>query len=376
MTDSKVDIEVEHLLFSILQEKIDKESLTKIGPLQWQQIDAKLSRNPACLVIFFFLKKEDLLGVLPEEVREKWQGFYYNNLKRNILALEQIVEIQNILKESGIDFILLKGASLISTVYRNLGLRSFADIDLLVKKEDLPALKYKLEELDYRLQSDKKASLLEKFGCGDWVFLKAGFLPLEIHWQLCQYERFRGIIKFNEQEIFRDAAQIEINNNRLLSLSKEDLFLYLSMHLGLVHGFSGFHWFYDLKAIIDYYRQDFDWSLLINKARKSNLTTVLYYILYFYKNLLDKDFPSQILKRIKPSFIKRKLIGLFIDERNIFRLDLSSKTGKTYYIVQGFLMVGLFNIIGVFVKMLFPSREWLLYRNSYRLQHIVNTVVN
>lgn len=316
-----------------------------------------------------------MLDILPQEVREKWQGFYYDNLKTNILALEQIVEIQDALKETGIKFILLKGSSLISTVYNNLGLRSFVDIDILVRKNDLPAIKSKLENLNYRLQDYKQVSLLERFGCADLPFLKEGSLPLDIHWQLCQYERFKGIIKFNEEQLFQDAVYVDINNCRLLSLSKEDLFLYHSMHLALVHKFWGFTWFYDLKAIIDYYQEDFDWSVLIDKARKSNLTTVVYYILFFYKNLLDKDFPSEILSRIKPPFIKRKLISLFIDQKNILRLQPLSKITKRYYVGQGFLMDGPFNTMRVFMKILFPSREWLLYRGySCRLQHIFNVI--
>lgn len=379
--------DTEQLTFFLLQGKIDNESLSKIEPFQWHQICQKLSNNPASVVIFLYLKKRDLLNILPQEVREKWQGYYYNNIKRNTLALQQITELQSTLKEAGIKFILLKGASLIFTVYNNLGLRSFADIDLLVSKKDLLTLKYKLESLNYRLQDPKKALLLGEFGCSDWIFLKKGALPLDIHWQLCQYERFKGIIKFNEEEIFQDAINIDINNIRMLSLSNEDLFLYLGMHLALVHGFSGFHWFYDLKAVIDYCRHDFDWGLLIKKARKANLACSLYYVLYFYRELLDTDFHPEILKCIRPSFIKRSLMSLFIDKRNILGLSYPSRINKRYYIGQGFLVDSILGMIWVFIRMLFPSREWLLYRYSadrqeakikysYRLRHIFNIAFN
>lgn len=368
--------DIEQLILSLLQEKLDKESLSKIGPLQWHRVCQGLANNPASVAIFFFLRKRDLLGILPQGVREKWQGYYYNNIKRNALALEQVTGLQNALGECGIKFILLKGAALISTVYDNLGLRSFADIDLLVRKNDLPEIKHKLRGLGYNLQGHKKALLLEEFGCGDVVFFREGFLPLDIHWQLCQYERFKGIIKFNEEEIFQDAAYAAIDKSRLLTLSKEDLFLYLCMHLALVHGFSGFHWFYDLKQVMDCYRRDFNWGLLIKKARKANLLCPLYYILYFYKKLLDSDFYPEALRCIRPSFIKRGWVSLFIDKRNILRLNLSSKAGKGYYIRQIFLVDGIYNMLCIFVRMLFPSKEWLLYRNSDRLRHIFNTAFN
>jgi len=372
---NRLDVDLEQLIFSILQEKLDEEALFQIEQSKWLQIYQGLSNNPASVIIFSILKKRNLLHILPQEVREKWEGFYYNNLKRNVLALEQIIEIQNALKETGIKFILLKGIALITSVYKNLGLRSFADIDLLVKKEDLPLIKYKLENLNYRLQGQKQASLLERFGCGDWSFLKQGLLPLDIHWQLCQYERFKGIIKFDEQKIFQDAVYIEINNNQLLTLSKEDLFLYLSMHFALVHGFSGFNWFYDLKSVIDYYKEDFNWGLLIDKAKKANLSTTLYYALFFYQKKLDSDFPSEILMRLEPSYIKRKLISLFTDQKAILRFDLTPKTGKRYYMLQGLFMDGFFNIMRVFMRMLFPSKEWLLYRGySNHLQHLSNII--
>lgn len=371
---NKLDATTVELILSILQEKLDRVSLSRIEPFRWYQIDEKLSNNPICLIFFFLLKKVDSLDVLPEEVKGKWRGYYYNNIKKNILALEQIAELQNALKKAGINFIILKGLFLIQTIYKNLGLRSFVDIDILVKEDDLTALRYKLKELGYTLQDEEMALLLREFGCDDWVFLKQGNLSLDIHWQLCKFERFKGIIKFDEGQFFQDAKKNSINNGQPLGLYKEDLFLYLSMHLALLQGFSGLHWFYDLKATIDYYGDNFDWELLIQKAKKAKLKTALYYTLYFYKKLLDTNFSSKILRCLKPSFLKRWLFGLCVDNSDNLRPILPSERGKRYYIGQSLLMDGFLNISRVFIRIFFPSREWLLYHygHSSRLKHIFN----
>jgi hypothetical protein len=297
------------------------------------------------------------------EIKDNQQGLYYNNLKRNLSAIEQIKEIQSSLKQKGIEIILLKGISLISSVYSDLGMRSFADIDILVKKQDLSAIKSELEKLGYSLQSPKKASLLEEFGCGDWVFSRQNSLPLDVHWELCQYERFRNIIKFNEQKLFQEGFK------------PEDTLLYLSMHFALVHGFCGAQWLYDFKKMIDYYEQDFDWDLLIKKAKEANLRTVLYYTLSFCQGLLDIKVEERFLRRIKPHFLKRVFLSLFINQKNILNRDFQFRNTRGYYFCQGLLMDGVTNIIRTFAKMLFPSRGWrMFHRYSYPLQHALGAL--
>lgn len=333
----------ETLILSLLKEDPTREFLLRIPPGKWRQLDTALAKSPLCLLFFSILKKKDCLEVLPEEIKAKWQGGYYSNLKRNILAVGQIKEIQQALRWGGVEFILLKGLGLAAGLYNDLGVRYSMDIDLLVRKRDLPKLKTQLEKMDYRLSSPERAGLIEEFGCGDWGFSRSDGLPLDVHWQLCQYERFKGIIRFDEEEIFRRAADIDLEGVRVKTLSDEDLFLYLAMHFGLVHNFSGLNWLYDLKLIIDKRTESFDWDLLVKKARQANLSKVLYYVLDFGKKWLDIRVPDGVCRKIKPL------------------ADFRPLANRRDYIAQAWLVDGFGNSLRVFYRMLFPSRAWLVY---------------
>ncbi|MFZ5799890.1 MAG: nucleotidyltransferase domain-containing protein, partial [Candidatus Omnitrophota bacterium] len=273
------------------------------------------------------------------------QERYYSNLQRNILAAEQIKEIQKNLDRGGVEFILLKGLALAVGLYNDLAARYSMDIDLLVRKTDLPKLKERLENLGYQLTSPQRAKLLEDFGCGEWVFIREGFLPLDIHWQLCQYERFKGIIRFDEEEIFRRAADINLEGVRVKTLSDEDLFLYLAMHFGLVHNFSGPNWLYDLKLFLDKRKDNLDWELLDRKAGQANLRKVLQRVLVLARQ-------AEPLADLKPAIRRRS------------------------YIAQALLVDGFLNTLRVFYRMLFPSRAWLQFHYGdsnlpHRLQHFL-----
>ena len=56
---------------------------------------------------------------------------------QNILIYEEFKEILSAFKNKGIDIIVLKGAAFAETIYSHIGQRRMADIDLLLRKQDL-----------------------------------------------------------------------------------------------------------------------------------------------------------------------------------------------------------------------------------------------
>ena len=78
----------------------------------------------------------------------KLQQSYYHNLVQNIYWSEQFLKDYPIITD-GSSAILLKGISLLNTVYQNPGLRHLGDIDLLIRKQTYPEIREKLESAGY-----------------------------------------------------------------------------------------------------------------------------------------------------------------------------------------------------------------------------------
>jgi len=356
--------EIEQLIFSILQEKLDKESLLHLGPIEWQQIDQRLLNNPSRLILYSFLKKKDFLDAISTETKKKWDNLYYNNLKRNTLVLGQIKEAQNALREKGAGFILLKGTSLISTVYKDLGIRAFADIDILVKEKDLSILKDAFKQLGYTLMKEEKVGLLEEFGAGELLFRKNGFPHFDVHWNLSFYERFRNIISFDNDKIWSESVRVRFDDTDFTILSPETQILYIAAHLALAHLFWNYKLvgFFDIASLIKSYINHINWDKLIKDATDVRIKVPVYYVLKFTQQLFDVSLPYGVLKRLSPSRLRLKTLRGFVSEDKIFSKDSEYK--KTHYFGQTLMMDRLTDIARVGFRGIFPSKEWLMYRYS------------
>jgi len=94
-------------------------------------------------LLYYQLKKNHLLEHIPYHQREIGKTMYFSSIARNTIFLNELARIIPAFEKNGIKPILLKGiAFIVSGLYPQPGLRSLADIDLLIPREHIhPALK-------------------------------------------------------------------------------------------------------------------------------------------------------------------------------------------------------------------------------------------
>lgn len=109
-------------------------------------------------------------------------------LYRNLRIYNELSKVLKAFTDAGIDVIVLKGAVLAETVYKNVGLRVIGDVDMLVKKDDLSIAKKELALLGYNpMQCD-----LTQWHADQGRLLTPMHLPpyckqglwIEVHWHL------------------------------------------------------------------------------------------------------------------------------------------------------------------------------------------------
>lgn len=133
----------------------DRALLSPFVP--WKKLDAQPSETE----IFQELIAEGTAYLLYQRMKEeadsellsgwlflKLQQSYYHNLVQNIYWCEQFLK-DFPSHTSDCPTILLKGISLLNTVYQDPGLRHLGDIDLLIRKKDYPGIREKLELAGY-----------------------------------------------------------------------------------------------------------------------------------------------------------------------------------------------------------------------------------
>ena len=114
----------------------------------WNGI-SQLCRRHGLTPYFFYHVKS--LGIsLPEDINKKWLGSFLYQIAEERKARQQIRELQEVLDSEGLPFILLKGTSAMLRLYRDQGLRTFCDIDILIPPEKAPLCKQKMAEAGYK----------------------------------------------------------------------------------------------------------------------------------------------------------------------------------------------------------------------------------
>ena len=117
--------------------------------LNWKHIVESSRRHGISPLLYWNLHRIDQKEV-PETVMTQLRRIYHQTAVRNAVLYHELATVLKAFKDAEIEIICLKGAFLAEVIYKNIGLRPFVDIDLLVRDEDLQKVKKELSRLMYQ----------------------------------------------------------------------------------------------------------------------------------------------------------------------------------------------------------------------------------
>ena len=340
--------------------------------LDWGYITNQLKEQGVAMLAFYnlFRLPSGAGTLIPSRIFYNLQQTYYSQAQRNILRYQRLKDLLIQLRKKGFKVIILKGVVLAQLVYQNLALRPMCDIDLLVKKEDLKKIKHFLLSCGYKQPPTGLSFFksLENFA-GEVYLFKEDYLFLDIHSSLYQYERLKSIIKIDKEDgPWPRAQEVTLDNIPITILSKEDMIFHLCSHLSISHFYDKLIRFCDLRETIFYYKGQLDWSYIIQKAKDYHLCHIVYQALYLTQYLLGDYLDADILNRIKPNQIKRKIVHLVM--QNKFSSLNNLKNERKKYLFQLLIMDSFIDALKLILKIIFPSSDWLRYRYGIKNNRI------
>lgn len=264
------------------------------------------SEGVAPLVYSSLSRIDHVNSSIPEEIRRMFESCYYTAGVHNTLLCQKLNGILNSLNQAGIEVILLKGMSLIHTIYPNIALRPMYDIDILIHKKDFSMVENKLKELGYN----------------NSVFYPEDFhkdkIMVDVHEELMNITRVKSRKKsycINTDDIWKTSVPIEISGYKASILSPEYCLIELCLHLILHHGLQGLMWFVDIAELIEHYKNKMDWDMFIEKSIEYKICKPVYCVLFYVKMILGQDVPQFVLDELKPrrqNFLEKKIFNLIV----------------------------------------------------------------
>jgi hypothetical protein len=315
-------------------------------------LDSAFSQGIAPL-LYNSLKGKPLKQCIPQKVMDTLKKAYHENIASNMYLYEELSRILKHFNDKGIKVIVLKGAALAKVVYKDIGLRSMADIDLLVRKEDLPYAKEILSDLNY---VPKMLILSEEWHNKNHHHLPAYIhreksLIVEIHWDITKKP-----FDINIKKWFERAKDAEFNGYKVLIPSPEDMIIHLCIHL-YNHGYHSrmiLRELCDISETLNNYSGKFDWMLFQNEINCYRLQRPVYSILYLVKKFFDNvEIPFQA-QFIEPSHINQKLLKI-LGKRMAIEDDIFSAIPGG--LIKSLAVNSIRDKVRLLLPIIFPSRE-------------------
>lgn len=237
----------------------------------------------------------DGLDCVPDPVAKEMARYRRSIGLRNIKLAGECARIIGALADSGIDAIPLRGVALAATLYGDVSLRSFGDLDILVRRPDVDAAIDVFRSIDVNPEewfTGRAKRRLLRTNC-EWHFLSAEETSVELHWRI--FGRKLHFARF-ERGLFTRSKRTTFMGREISVLSDVDTAVMVSIH----HG--GKHRWCELRHVCDFAQfvrdPSFDWAATIDRA---TATGALRYILTgcaIVEETLGYSVPSVVRDRL------------------------------------------------------------------------------
>jgi len=291
--------EVDRLLCGFLAgRKIPNAGLEKMSPTDWDCLVERALRFKVGGMLYRGIKS----GAFPNEcasvdVINRLKEAYRNQATQNATLFIDAARVLKSLADIRLPVIALKGLALVKNIYGDIALRPMADIDFLVKEEDVVRAGRTLLTLGYRQVFPAWESNIKRHHHLPPFTSKSGTI-IELHWDIVPVY---CPIKVDINGLWERACLIKEDDAAVRVFSLEDLFLHLCIH-ACFHLQTGIDLipFCDMAGLIRTFTDKIDWQIVIERATRWGTQKGVYLMLLLVRELLGVSAPDKIISEIKP----------------------------------------------------------------------------
>ena len=238
-----------------------------------------------------------------QKVRDDFQ----HNTARNLMLITELCRVLEDFEQHGIAAVPYKGPALTLQVYGDLKLRSFVDLDLLVRPGDARRAGILLLTRGYRPHlnlSPVQESLLSRSEC-DRVYLREGRnLVIELHWAVAP-PYFS--IDIDTETVLADGDRAEMCGREVGIPSPEMLLLILCVN-GTKDLWTALEPVCSVNELVRRY-PGLDWGRLLMLARRAGALRMLQVGLLLARQIFELPLPEKILASLSADHTVKDLVS-------------------------------------------------------------------
>lgn len=273
------------------------------GELDWERLVYLAVGHGVVPLLYRSLSTIRPAGV-PSSVMDRFRNESQGIAGRNVLLATELLALLELLGANSVSAMPHKGPALACQVYGDLRLRSFIDLDILVRPIDVPKVRNLLAENGYQPQlkmtAGKQRAILRS-EC-DEVFTGTNGRILEIHWAITPpFFSFH----LNTDDLFARSIKMDLLGKKVLAPAPEDLLLILSVN-GTKDMWNRLEFICRVGELLDRY-PEIRWQTVFTRARELGADRMLLLALFLAHHLLGATLPEDVLQRVQRTRILSSL---------------------------------------------------------------------
>lgn len=217
---------------------------------------------------------------------------------QNLHRLRELLGLLSLFQAHGLTAAPFKGPMIAATVYGNMALREFRDLDLLVPQHEVWKARDLLLGQGYRPwlppMNPGQETVFLQYEHAYTMIHEARGIVIDLHWAITR--RYMAL-PLNSANLWPRLQPKTLGNREVLSFAPEELLLILCVH-GAKHLWAGLAWICDVAALLARC-PNLAWEQLIRQAEEAGSLRFLGLGLYLAHDLLGSPLPAEILQSIR-----------------------------------------------------------------------------
>jgi len=228
-----------------------------------------------------------------------FKGFYRAFWYKNRLLFHSMADTLQSFHESGIRTMLLKGAALTLHYYKDYGLRSMGDFDVLVPTQQASKAASVLQKLDYKpiKSSIHEFNRMDYNTIHAYHFINGNGDTVDLHWHVLH----KCLREQSDDDFWNSAIPIKIGNIATHVLNPSDQLLHICMHSFTSKNFTlnRLRWLADVMIILKTRQSEIDWNRMLVQVQKRRMILHLNEVMIYMRDLLNAPIPPEVMLNIQ-----------------------------------------------------------------------------
>jgi hypothetical protein len=269
------------------------ESCAESG-LNWPRV-ADLGKRHGIMPLLLRSLRAACWDSVPGDVRSQLERFSGNNGRRNLVLASETLRVMSELRRNGIGAATFKGPVLTESVYGDLSLRRFVDIDVIVREPDIARTERLLKSFGYRTKGRDVTQRDYFDATGQYPYRHPDTgVNIDLHWELAP---FGSAFPFTLAEMWSQIQDVPLAGHPVPTLAWEHMAMLLACH-GTKERWRFLKWVCDFAFLIQA-RPELDWGAIFARAKQRHCSRPLLLGVLLASDLLDVLADAALLSRAR-----------------------------------------------------------------------------